>query len=623
MVRALHQTIDRKGVKNFFDTIFPSLDGFIEIRCLPSRHQEFFEIKDDAIDHALSIRDENVYFGVNPRVRHSGKNEDAPLVYNIIADLDFKHDPQKVRDQQLEKFPLKPTAVVHSGGGYHVYWSLKEPIDADKAQSLMRRLHQHLNGDPVSDSARILRVPGTLNYKYLTPRRVRITSLEENRYTRQDFYSILPEPTPPKNDLAGGLNAGGAKFEGSNGAFTIPHGQRDNTVFSRARSLAQQGYPQEIALVTLELLNKNHCDPSLGTSPDDRSVEEIVDHAYRDYEVGEFWTSHNGSSSKNYKSSLPHMSGNVADLMKATFPPVRWAIPDILPEGLALLSAKPKHGKSLLTLGWAIAIATGGVALGCKRVEKGRVLGLLLEENPRRLQDRIRKQILGLKPDLSNFDYHLHWPRVDEGGKEKLEQYLTTHPDTSLVIIDTLKMWRSNKGSNKGIYDQDYEAMEPLRDLADKHNVSIVVVHHNNKLADAEDPFDCISGSTGLIGASNTNMVLQKVPNKSVVTMYIRGHDLEEEKKYALVYDPFTLKHNLDENPDQYETSEERQEIIDLLRQGGEWTTVEIAEFTNKTHGAARKLLASMVNDEQIHRVKDGVFSISPDGDDGDDIGSW
>ena len=103
-----------------------------------------------------------------------------------------------------------------------------------------------------------------------------------------------------------------------------------------------------------------------------------------------------------------------------------------------------------------------------------------VEDNPRRLQKRIKKITLGSSPDLSFFRLQTDWPRVDQGGLEKLDLYLSENPNTRLVIIDTLKMWRSSKGSNKGIYDQDYESLAPLRELSDKHSTAILVTHHNN-----------------------------------------------------------------------------------------------------------------------------------------------
>jgi hypothetical protein len=84
-----------------------------------------------------------------------------------------------------------------------------------------------------------------------------------------------------------------------------------------------------------------------------------------------------------------------ADLMALELPPMRWAVPGVVPEGVTLLAGKPKVGKSWFTLGHGVATAAGGVALGTKPVEQGEVLYLALEDNRRRLQGRLAKILAG------------------------------------------------------------------------------------------------------------------------------------------------------------------------------------------------------------------------------------
>ena len=55
------------------------------------------------------------------------------------------------------------------------------------------------------------------------------------------------------------------------------------------------------------------------------------------------------------------------------FPPLRYAVPGLIPEGLSLLVGAPKIGKSWLELAISIAVASGGYALGHIQVgEPGR-----------------------------------------------------------------------------------------------------------------------------------------------------------------------------------------------------------------------------------------------------------
>lgn len=69
------------------------------------------------------------------------------------------------------------------------------------------------------------------------------------------------------------------------------------------------------------------------------------------------------------------------------FPPVNWAVPDLIPEGVTILSGKPKIGKSWLMLNIAIAVASGGMALGKTKCEQGKVLYAANEDNQRRLKN--------------------------------------------------------------------------------------------------------------------------------------------------------------------------------------------------------------------------------------------
>jgi hypothetical protein len=97
-------------------------------------------------------------------------------------------------------FP-EPSVIVDSGGGIHCYWLLKEPwtIDSDDtrgaAEIVQRGWVQQVTGaDPsVHDLARILRVPGTLNFKYDPPRPVQFIICDLNRqYALPTLTAHLP-----------------------------------------------------------------------------------------------------------------------------------------------------------------------------------------------------------------------------------------------------------------------------------------------------------------------------------------------------------------------------------------------------------------------------------------------
>jgi len=158
---------------------------------------------------------------------------------------------------------------------------------------------------------------------------------------------------------------------------------------------------------------------------------------------------------------------NAAKLLEEELPPVRWAVPDLVPEGVTLLAGKPKTGKSWLALGLCIATASGGLALGAKRVEEGSTLYLALEDNKPRLQRRLRK--LGAEGHrVRGLGMATRWPRIGKGCEEALEEWLAYSPDARLVVIDTLAKIRPPASGNNS-YAEDYRALEPLLPIAARH----------------------------------------------------------------------------------------------------------------------------------------------------------
>lgn len=76
---------------------------------------------------------------------------------------------------------------------------------------------------------------------------------------------------------------------------------------------------------------------------------------------------------------------SAADLCARAFAEPKWAVPQIVAEGLTILAGKPKTGKSWLALDFAVAVAGGYAALGNIECRQGPVLLLALEDNDRRL----------------------------------------------------------------------------------------------------------------------------------------------------------------------------------------------------------------------------------------------
>ena len=293
--------------------------------------------------------------------------------------------------------------------------------------------------------------------------------------------------------------------------------------------------------------------------------------------------------------SLPAIF-SLQDLLSWDLPPVRWAVPDILPEGLTLLAGKPKLGKSWLALSTALAIAAGGVALGKQPVQQGEVLYLALEDNARRLQARSRQLLTSMTGVPHGIDFALSWPRLNEGGVECLEAYLKEHPQVRLVVIDTwakVAPRATNRQSSQ--YAGDYEALTPLKTLADTYHVSILAVHHLRKMG-STDVLDEITGSIGITGAVDGTLILKRDRGQQKATLFVTGRDVEHEQHLALSFDPSTALWTLVGTAEEVCRSKERQAILTVLKEQlpGGLSPREVALALEKNYHTTRTLLRKM-----------------------------
>jgi hypothetical protein len=292
-------------------------------------------------------------------------------------------------------------------------------------------------------------------------------------------------------------------------------------------------------------------------------------------------------------------------LLGLELPEARWAVPDVLPEGVTILAGKPKIGKSWLALGLGVAVGSGGHALGKIAVEPGEALYMGLEDNVRRLQKRMRKMLAGGEAPR-RLEVTTDWPQLDEGGVEALDGWLDKRPDARLVVVDTLKKIRPREASRRGVYDLDYEALEPLIPLASARGVAILVVHHLRKL-EAGDPLDMISGSTGLTGGVDGAMVLKRDRGKQDATLVVDGRDIEEPSEFALRWDADIASWSLMGDAEEYRQSEERRRIMGLLMRIDEpMQPKDIAEALEKNRSTTRVLLANMKQDGQVEDTGKG-----------------
>ena len=197
-------------------------------------------------------------------------------------------------------------------------------------------------------------------------------------------------------------------------------------------------------------------------------------------------------------------------------------IDGLLYPGTYLFVGAPKVGKSFLMAQIAYHVSTGQ-ALWNYPVHAGTVLYLALEDDYRRLQERLSRM----------FGVDLYFAtcakQLGAGLYEQLTRFVSEHRDTRLIIIDTLQKIREASGDRYS-YASDYEMIGQLKHFADQTGIALLLVHHTRK-QQADDKFDMISGTNGLLGAADGAFVLQKEKRTgNTAVLEVSGRDQPEQR---------------------------------------------------------------------------------------------
>jgi putative DNA primase/helicase len=125
----------------------------------------------------------------------------------LFAEFDAKHfgDDKSAILAHVESLPIAPSVIIDSGGGYHFYWLLEEPfiLDTEEKRERAKRLQEAWvtfvgSDNGAKDLARVLRVPGTRNYKpdYAPdfPEVTFVATHIDRLYQLDELEALLSEP---------------------------------------------------------------------------------------------------------------------------------------------------------------------------------------------------------------------------------------------------------------------------------------------------------------------------------------------------------------------------------------------------------------------------------------------
>jgi hypothetical protein len=190
---------------------------------------------------------------------------------------------------------------------------------------------------------------------------------------------------------------------------------------------------------------------------------------------------------------------------------------------------------------------------------------------------------------------------------DDLKNAINSIDNLRLVIIDTWAKVKPPSTGKQNCYDEDYEGISQLKALADEMALAIVLVHHQRKMG-SDDIFETLNGSTGLTGAADTILVLQKT-NTLEATLHVTGRDVEEQQ-LAMRFDVELLNWQILGEAQELRSSGIQQLILDTLTDAGKpMKPKELYELLpNILEGTIRQNLLRLHNDETIDKTTTGCY---------------
>ena len=622
----------------FKDTLYGAAEtGWLTIFYTPSRQTLWFPVSEPMPDLDPN---QNCYLGLGlrrqrPHNGHArGKTHDIIALPGLWLDLDYEspgahkvlHPLPPNEDAALSLLgaaPYRPSLIIHSGHGLQAYWLFKELacFDTEDDREAFGRLCrgwqqviQHAGRDrgwhvdSTADLARVLRIPGTRNFKTDQPQEVRVHEANDFRYDPSDFVDFAEPDTPrPKPPFAIPLS--------TNGHLDV----RDLRISPRIKYLIQHGdsigqYPsrsEALFAVIMALIDAGYDNTHIARLCllETHGISELPREKGRTWLAQELKRAHRKATSLTLQNrGEPE---NSDDLMSDTIPSPRPVVEGLLHEGMLLFGGKSKRGKSWLMLDLALSVATGyRVWRHFDVPEPQPVLYIALEDGRARIQRRLQEIRPGVRTN-GKLQLLYNLPLLNDGGLDKLRGYIEGGR-YRLIVVDVLaRIEPAAKGGSEKTYHDIYRMFAPLQDLHRQHPVCLVMLTHLRK-SDADDIFDTLHGSVAYQGVQDSLWVLERPPQDTVGVLHIRENDGDDQALHLSFADGHWEYLGRDDN---MKLSQNRQAILELFEEKERPLSIdEILKGLSRPrdrYQAVRQTLHRMVQDEQIVRLGRGRYATS------------
>jgi hypothetical protein len=621
----------------FLGSFFERTTHDIELRAFTAQRtgqpKQLFSRDLDALDNFLRENKHlEVYFGCATREGGRGKKENCREAVALYADMDFKNYavPEDMKEAHartlLLKFPLQPSIVIHSGGGFHVYWLFDKSanLQVTDVEPILRDIARALDADPAcAEKARVLRLPGTLNHKpdYPSPREVHIVEADWNlRYALADF-SAIAFPEKPR----GFENMGPSDI--AQYGILLPAHVKDFGVLLASRRLKFQKRVENGQISYDYHGLKEHSaapeQPCLiqgtvheGQIGNPRQCRFLVKDGYVAHQCFDSdcqaFTGHktrHALAALGFDANLnniPAMRGGVTgfiltplgDLLARPDIPVEYVVENLLVSGtVACIVAKPKVGKSTFARNLCLSVSRGVDFLGLK-TKQGQCIYLALEEREEDLKNDFR----AMGADGSEPIYTHAAAAPAQGIEAACDLVRQRRP--VLVVVDPL--FRLARIKDEKAYAETYAALGPLIDVAREVGTLVVLVHHAGKSAKA-DAIDSPLGSTAIGGAVCTVVLLKKQTDSGTRTLQTVTRIGQEMPETVLRFDAASRSLSLGPRKDDADVQAAEEASLEYLKGVSEpKTEPEIDEAVEGKTGLKRKALRSLATRGKVTREGGG-----------------
>jgi Bifunctional DNA primase/polymerase, N-terminal/AAA domain len=224
------------------------------------------------------------------------------------------------------------------------------------------------------------------------------------------------------------------------------------------------------------------------------------------------------------------------DIMHTKHDPIVWTVEQHFPEGVSLVAAPAKTGKSTMVMQIGCQNIRGQRFCGFK-TQKGSVFYVDVEGD----DGLIHERTAALYPDweawkdkqvLKNFYVVGYAPSIKNGLLTFIDKQITEHPDIKCVVLDPWSALQGIQQKGTDLVKEDYDNIAMLSTYAKHKHISVIIIMHTVK-ALKDDPLSCVGGTGGIVAAADAIHVIARPGGGEVAKWFKTGRRVIQETRVA------------------------------------------------------------------------------------------